>query len=204
MRISWKETGQNVSTGTGSFVPANSIASTTNLVCKSLEPPTPLQGKWFPLPVSLYFPTDMTIWVDPYCVSYRLGNESAPVVAIWENFSKPENIEIPIFSRAGVRTSPSPDSQNTTHPQLHYGNAPITTVSSPSYTPRVTSAYQPLRQNALSSAPIVTTTTGYSRYIPTSQNRSQYSYSQTGYMTSNMATSMTQPYSIQHKIVLAN
>ncbi|KAJ1555303.1 Protein btg1 [Nowakowskiella sp. JEL0078] len=161
--------------------------------------------------IAIYLPNDMTIWVDPYCVSYRLGNESVPgckkkkVVAIWENFSKPENLEIPIFSRGGVRRLPSPDSPKATQPQLHYGNAPTTTsVSSPLYISRSTSAYQPFRQNTQLSESVVTSTNGYSRYIPASQNRSHYSYNPIGYMTSSIAPSMTQPSSIQHKIVMAN
>ncbi|KAI8819305.1 uncharacterized protein EV422DRAFT_107053 [Fimicolochytrium jonesii] len=57
----------------------------------------------------LSFPPELVLWVDPHCVSYRIG-DFGQVVTVWENRAvlDSEAVEIPHFFKANHRTrSPS-------------------------------------------------------------------------------------------------
>lgn len=59
--------------------------------------------------IDLTFPSELVLWIDPHCVSYRMG-DFGQVVTVWENKAalESEAVQIPHFFKASHRTrSPS-------------------------------------------------------------------------------------------------
>ncbi|KAI8909323.1 hypothetical protein DFJ77DRAFT_472135 [Powellomyces hirtus] len=66
----------------------------------------------------LTFPSELVLWIDPHCVSYRIG-DFGQVVTVWENKAamESESVEIPHFFKPNHRTrSPSFRAQSQTPP----------------------------------------------------------------------------------------
>ncbi|KAI9092090.1 hypothetical protein DFS34DRAFT_584140 [Phlyctochytrium arcticum] len=53
----------------------------------------------------LNFPSELVLWIDPHCVSYKIG-DFGQVVTVWENKAALESdmVEIPLFFKNGNRT----------------------------------------------------------------------------------------------------
>ncbi|KAI9353305.1 hypothetical protein DFJ73DRAFT_597006, partial [Zopfochytrium polystomum] len=35
--------------------------------------------------IESFFPVDLVLWIDPFCVSYRTGSDHTPIVYLWED-----------------------------------------------------------------------------------------------------------------------
>ncbi|KNC99244.1 uncharacterized protein SPPG_05500 [Spizellomyces punctatus DAOM BR117] len=72
----------------------------------------------------LNFPTELVLWIDPHCVSYRIG-DFGQVVTVWENKTALDSdaVEVPHFFKTNNRTrSPSfGRSQAQTPPPMSQG-----------------------------------------------------------------------------------
>ncbi|KAJ3012748.1 hypothetical protein HKX48_006100 [Thoreauomyces humboldtii] len=53
----------------------------------------------------LTFPTELVLWIDPHCVSYRIG-DFGNVVTVWENKQalESESVEVPFYFKPNHRT----------------------------------------------------------------------------------------------------
>ncbi|KAJ1547282.1 hypothetical protein HK405_006267 [Cladochytrium tenue] len=98
--------------------------------------------------VESFFPVDLTLWIDPHCVSYRTGSDHTPVVHVWEDrlaaftaaasaYAQPKVVfrnpaldpRRPPSSASNAATAPSPSSLTPVFPQFVRGGPPTSAVS---------------------------------------------------------------------------